>query len=135
MPKRMIPIIVTAGLIYAVASVPKLSFQLNVQPPMSKASYSQVTKDVSAQYQVDKDACSSFKGNSYDVCVAEAKGKRRVARAEAESAYRQTPKAREYARIAHAKATYSVAIEKCESFAGAAKDACVNNTKTQYGKL
>ena len=29
---------------------------------------------------------------------------------------------------------YKVAIEKCDTFAGPAKDACVGNAKVQYGK-
>jgi hypothetical protein len=31
-------------------------------------------------------------------------------------------------------AEYKVAIEKCDAFAGPAKDACVGNAKVQYGK-
>jgi hypothetical protein len=31
-------------------------------------------------------------------------------------------------------ADYKVAIEKCDSFAGPAKDACVGNAKLQFGK-
>ena len=31
-------------------------------------------------------------------------------------------------------AEYKVAIEKCDSFAGAAKDRCVKDAKARYGK-
>ena len=51
------------------------------------------------------------------------------AKAEAEAAYANTPKARESARVAHAQASYDVAIEKCDDLAGNTKDVCVKEAK------
>jgi hypothetical protein len=70
-----------------------------------------------------------MKGNAKDICVAEAKGKDNVAKADAEAAYANTPKARENARVAHAQANYNVAIEKCDDLAGNSKDVCVKEAK------
>jgi hypothetical protein len=131
MSKLMIAVFVAAGLSYAGAGVAQMASPTTYPTPMSKASYDQATKDASAQYKIEKDACSSFKGNANDICVAEAKGKRNVARAEAASAYKHTPKAREYARIAYAKATYGVAIERCDDLAGNPKDVCVKEAKAE----
>ena len=72
--------------------------------------------------------------NAKDICVAEAKGKANVAKAEAEAAYKHTPKARENARIAHAQANYNVAIEKCDDLAGNRKDVCVKEAKSELVK-
>ena len=101
---------------------------------MSKANYTQAVKDADAQYKIDKDACSSLSGNAKDICVAEAKGKDSVAKADAEAAYKHTPKARETARVAHAQATYDVAIEKCDELAGNRKDVCVKEAKAELVK-
>jgi chemotaxis protein histidine kinase CheA len=48
-----------------------------------------------------------------------------VAKANAEAAYKATPKAREDARVARAEATHNVAKEKCDDLSGNAKDVCV----------
>ena len=53
--------------------------------------------------------------------MEEAKGKEKVAKAEAKAAYEDTPKARENARIARADATYEVAKEKCDDLSGNAE--------------
>ena len=89
-------------------------------------------KDADAQYKIDKEACSSLSGNAKDICVAEAKGKDNVAKADAEALYTHTPKARESARVAHAQATYDVSIEKCDDLAGNPKDVCVKEAKAAF---
>ena len=132
MSKRMIALFVTAGLGFAGAGVAQMTSPMIA--PMSKASYTQAAKDADAQYKIDKDACSSLSGNAKDICVAEAKGKASVAKAEAEAAYKHTPKARESARIAHAQANYNVAIEKCDDLAGNPKDVCVKEAKAELVK-
>jgi len=57
--------------------------------------------------------------------LAEASGKEKVAKADAEAAYRNTPKLREDARVTRAEATYDVAKEKCDEVSGNSKDVCV----------
>jgi hypothetical protein len=93
--------------------------------PISKDTYDQAVKNAEAQYKMDKDACSSRSGKSKDICLAEANGKEKVAKADAESAYKNTPKVREDARVTRAEATYNVAKEKCDQLAGNPKDVCV----------
>lgn len=55
--------------------------------PMTKDNYTMAKTNADAQYKIDNDACSSLKGNAKDVCVAEAKGKDNVTKADAEAAY------------------------------------------------
>lgn len=102
--------------------------------PMSKANYTQAMKDADAQYKSAKSACAALSGNAKDICAAEAKGKHNVAKAETEAAYKHTPKARESARVAHAQATYDVAIQKCDDLAGNTKDVCVTEAKAALVK-
>jgi hypothetical protein len=93
--------------------------------PISKDAYDTAIKNAETQYKIDKDACSSRSGNAKDVCLAEANGKEKVAKADAEAAYKNTPNAREEARVARAEAAHGVAKEKCDDLAGNPKDVCV----------
>ena len=93
--------------------------------PISKDAYDTAIKTAETQYKIDKDACSSRSGNAKDVCLAEANGKEKVAKADAEATYKNTPNAREEARVARAEAIHSVAKERCDDLAGNPKDVCV----------
>lgn len=91
-------------------------------------------KQAEMNYKSDKDACKALSGNANDICMAEAKGKEKVAKAEADAAYESTPKARESARKAKADADYDVAKEKCDDMSGNAKDVCVKEAKAAHVK-
>lgn len=101
---------------------------------MSKDARDQAIKNAEAQYKTDKAACDALKANAKDICMEEAKGKEKVAKAEAAAGYENTPKARENLRLARAGATYEVAKEKCDDLAGNAKDVCVKEAKATYTK-
>ena len=99
-----------------------------------KAARDQAIKAADAAYKADKEACNSLSGNAKDVCMEEAKGKEKVAKAEAKAAYDGTPKAREDARLARAEATYEVAKEKCDERAGDSKTACVREAQAALAR-
>jgi hypothetical protein len=101
---------------------------------MYKDARDQAIKNADMQYKTDKAACDALKGNAKDICTETAKGKEKVAKAEAAAAYENTPKARENLRGARADATYGVAKEKCDDLAGNAKDVCVKEAKAVYVK-
>ena len=130
----MIALFITAGLSIAGAGSAQTYVAKNTSPstPMTKDNYAMAKKDADAQYKIDKEACSSLSGNAKDICVAEAKGKDNAAKADAEASYANTPKARESARVARAKATYDVSIEKCDDLAGNRKDVCVKEAKAAF---
>lgn len=100
----------------------------------SKDSYNMSVKKAQEAYKADRASCNPMSGNAKDICVETAKGKEKIAKAEAEAAYKNTPKARESARVAHADATYAVAKEKCDDLAGNAKDVCVKEAKAMHVK-
>jgi len=102
--------------------------------PMNKEARDAAIKTAETQYKAAKEACDSLSGNAKDICVEDAKGKEKVAKADAEAAYTNTPKAREAARVARADATYEVAKEKCDDLAGNAKDVCVKEAKAAHTK-
>ena len=132
MSKLMIALFVAAGLGVAGCATQKPAPMVAAKPmapvvvaPITKDAYDVAIKNADAQGKVDKDACATRSGNAKDICLAEASGKEMVAKADAEAAYRNTPKEREGARVARAEATYNVAKEKCDDLAGNPKDVCV----------
>jgi hypothetical protein len=102
--------------------------------PITKDAYDVAVRNADAQSKVDKDACSSRSGNAKDICLAEANGKEKVAKADAEAAYKNTPKEREDARVTRAEATYNVAKEKCDDLSGNPKDVCVREADAMLVK-
>jgi hypothetical protein len=134
MSKLMIALFISAGLGFAVPGAAQMTSPMAPMTPMTKDAYKAATTNADAQYKLDKEACSTFSGNAKDICVAEAKGKDHMAKADAEAAYENTPKARESARVAHAQAAYDVANEKCDDLAGNAKDVCVKEAKAALVK-
>jgi len=128
----MISLFVAAGL----GLTGSAAAQTNVakHDAMSKESHAAAKTSADAQYKLDKDACSSMADNAKDVCMAQARGKQRMAIADADAAYNNTAKARSDARVAHAQAAYDVAHEKCDDLAGNQKDVCVKEAKAELVK-
>ena len=129
MSKLMIALFVAAGLSVAGSAAAQTYASKTTATPMSKDSYKMAKSSADAQYKVDRDACSPMSGNAKDICIAEAKGKDNIAKAEAEAAYQNTAKHRESVRLARADATYNVAKEKCDDLTGNSKDVCVKEAK------
>jgi hypothetical protein len=129
MSKLMLALFVTTGLGLAGCATQRDAPMTAGKPmapvaPISKDAYDTTIRNAETQNRMDKDACSSRSGNAKDICLAEANGKEKVAKADAEAAYKNTPTAREGARVTRAEANYSVAKEKCDDFAGNTKDVC-----------
>jgi hypothetical protein len=135
---NMSKLIMALGVCAALGIAGPVSAQMQspttVLTPMSKDAYAAAKKDADAQYKIDKETCASMSGNAKDICSAQAKGRESMAKADASAAYESTPKARENARVAHAKAGYSVALERCDDFAGNRKDVCVKEAKADLVK-
>ena len=96
---------------------------------MNKEDYKAGKDRISEAYKADKATCDALSANAKDVCVQEAKGKEKVAKAELEYSY--TGKAKDQNKLAKAKAeaSYAVAKEKCDDKAGNDKDVCVKEAK------
>jgi len=130
MSKLMIALFVAAGLSITGCAAQRDASMTVAKPaapaaPITKDAYDVALKNADTQGKVDKDACASRTGNAKDICLAEANGKEKIAKADAEAAFKNTPKAREDMRDTRAEATYSVAKLKCDALAGNPKDVCV----------
>jgi hypothetical protein len=87
----------------------------------------------SANYDRDRVRCGAVTGNDKDVCLAQAKAVLVAAQADAK-ADKKTIEARTEAQEDKRTAAFRVAREKCDAFAGAAKDQCVSAAKSAYGE-
>lgn len=96
---------------------------------ISKDDYKAGKDKISAEYKAAKTGCATFSGNPKDICVAEAKGNEKIARAELEASYKPTSKSHYQALVARAEADLSVAKERCDDQAGNAKDVCLKEAK------
>ena len=103
-------------------------------PAMSKEEASAEKARIEADYKAQRSACDSLSGNAKDICVEEAKGKEKVAKAELD--YRRDATAKNQDKVAEAKAEaqYAVAKERCDDLAGDQKDVCVKEAKAVKSK-
>ncbi len=96
---------------------------------LSKDERKSAENRISADYKAAKGKCKDMAGNTKDVCMAQAKGANKVAKAELDARDKNTPKAHADLRVARAEAEYGVAKEKCDDLAGNAKDVCQKDAK------
>jgi len=87
---------------------------------------------IEAAYKSDKAKCDGMKGNEKDVCMKEAKGKEKVAKAELDAKTDPSDRNQHKVQEAKADADYDVAKEKCESMKGKEKDACQHDAKAKH---
>ena len=97
-----------------------------------------------AEYQLAKERCDDRAGNTKDVCMKEAMSAETAAKADAKAqmktadanatANEKSADARKDATEDKLGAQYKVAKEKCDTYAGNAKDICVNEAKVKFGQ-
>ena len=89
---------------------------------------------IAADYKADRTACDAMKDNAKDVCVEEAKGKEKIAKAELDQKLRPTDGNARKVAEARVDVAYSVAKEKCDDQKGDAKSICVKQAKSDEEK-
>jgi hypothetical protein len=90
-------------------------------------------KQIEAQYRADQKKCTDLAGNAKDICVAQAKGSEKVAKAELQARRdNYTAEARHDLRLAKAEAAHDVAKEKCDEMAGNTKDVCLKDALAAF---
>ena len=100
----------------------------------NKADYTAAKDRIGAEYKADKAACDAYNGNKKDICVEQAKGKEKVAKAEAEYNYTGKPADSNKVAVAKADGDYAVAKEMCDDKAGNDKDVCKTEAKSTHTK-
>lgn len=109
----------------SVASVGPLFAADNAARDQMRADRERIQADAKAA----RDGCKNMKGNERQVCMAEAKGKERLAKAELALKQKDTPKNRYDVAEAKAEMEYDIAKEKCDEMKGNEKDACQKAAK------
>jgi hypothetical protein len=84
---------------------------------------------IAADAKAAKAKCKDMKGNAKDICMAEANGQEKVAKAELAAKNKDTPKNRYDVAAAKADAAHAVAREKCDDMKGKEKEACQKDAK------
>ena len=108
------------------------AFALNTPHAMAKPDYKAAKDQISAKYKDDKATCKPMTGNAKDICMEEAKGREKIAKAELEAKYEPSVNHDRDVRLAKADAAFAVAKEKCDDQKGNAKDVCVKEAKAAH---
>jgi hypothetical protein len=96
---------------------------------LTKAQIKAADATIEADYKAAKMGCESLSGNAKEICVAEAKGKASVAKAEVLAVHRPSANHSYDLNVAKADAAYAIAIERCDDKGGNEKDVCVKEAK------
>lgn len=99
---------------------------------MSKEEDKAHKERIEADYKAAKEQCDGMKDNARDVCMAQAKGKHEVVKAQLEARRDPGPRRDAEVRRKQAEADYKVAREKCDDLRRDAKDACRRDAKATY---
>lgn len=118
-------ILVAFGLLLTVSAVAQ---------NMSKEEHEAAEKGIVAEFKSDKAQCESLLHNTKDVCIAEAKGKEKVAKAELEAKFKPSKEATYKVSVAKAEANYDVAKEKCDDIKGNDHEVCEKEAKAALEK-
>lgn len=110
--------------------------------PSAKSQRDASDTKADAAYALAKQKCDDVAGNTKDVCIKEAKSVEATAKADARKTTAQATSkasekvtdARNDAAIEKTDAQYKVEKEKCDVLAGPAKDSCLTQAKTRFGK-
>ena len=97
---------------------------------MSKAEFTTGNAQIASMHKSERDGCKSLSGNTADVCLLEAEGHSKIARAELKAVYQPGVKNRYKASVTRAEAYYAVARKRCDDTAGNVKDVCVKEAKS-----
>jgi len=101
---------------------------------MTKEEHKAQEDRISADYKASRDKCGTLKDNAKDICISEAKGTEKVAKAELEAQYKPSARNTEKVAIAKADAAYDTAKERCDDQKGNAKDVCIKDAKAAHVK-
>jgi len=90
---------------------------------------------IESEYKAAKEKCDAMQGNQKDICVAEAKAKEKVAKAENDAKHAKDP-SKEQAKVQRVKADaeYDVAKQRCQEMNGNEKDVCMKEAQVQRDK-
>lgn len=96
---------------------------------MTSGDYQIGKTKINTEYSAEKKACASMASNAKDICIAQAKGKEKIALAELTDSFKPTSKTHYKVLVAKAESTYDVAKQQCDDLSGNPKDVCIKEAK------
>jgi len=99
---------------------------------MAKEEYKAQKDRVEADYKAARQKCNELKANAKDVCMVEAKGIHKVARAELEAQHEPSPRHDAKVKSEKAEAAFDLARQKCDDLSGTARDACKKDAQAAF---
>lgn len=99
---------------------------------MDEAGYGAAKAQIGADYKDHRHRCNDLKANARDVCLKEARGRKKIALADLHARYAPSDRATYLAQVARADVAYAVAQEKCEDRAGQARAVCKKDAKALH---
>lgn len=118
--RNLIPILIGSALI-ACSAVQAAT--------LTKEQYAAGKARIAAEYVVERQKCGARHGNSADVCIARARGGKKVALAELEAGYKPSPETNYAAAMARAQAAEVIAKEECDYRTRDMRKGCVKDAK------
>lgn len=95
----------------------------------AEADYNASKLRIPASYKADAAKCAVLAGNTKDICMEDASGREKIAKAELEQSYRPSDQHHYDVAVAKANAAYAVATEKCDEFSGNSEAVCDKEAK------
>jgi hypothetical protein len=101
---------------------------------LTKAEYTTQKTAISDQYRADRRICKESSGNTKDICIEEARGKSKIAKAQLEADYKPSDKHHTGVRLAKANAAYAIGKENCETLDGDNKADCMSTVNVAFSQ-
>ena len=96
---------------------------------MSRNQFKASRSELETNYKAERQNCASRSGPAHDLCIAEAEGNDKIARAELDQRYKPSARNRFSVALARADAAYAVAKVHCDEQEGNARDVCQKQAK------
>jgi hypothetical protein len=109
--------------------VAAVAFPLLQAAQRAEPAYQAANTRISSDYQIDKAACAPLAAQAREVCLEQARARKKVTRAELE--YSQRGNARDHHKVleARAEAAHAVAVQMCSDMKGLSKDVCIRQAQ------
>lgn len=99
---------------------------------MSKEEYKAQKDRVEADYKAARQKCETMKANAKEICMVEARGNRKVAKAELQAQHEPSPRHEAKVKSEKAEAAYDLAKQKCDDLSATAKDTCKKDAQAMF---
>ena len=116
------------GCLVLVAALTAYAAQAQAQT-QSQVAYKAGKERISAQFKADRSVCARLVGNAREVCLEEAKARKKRTQAELEFGSSGIPAVEYRVSQAIAEADYAVARQRCMAQAGNARHVCIQQAK------